>query len=303
MSAPKRIVSISLGSSRRNHAVEAEFLGQRFRIERIGTDGDMERAIAMIRELDGKVDAFGMGGIDLYICAGNRRYILRDAKRIARAARQTPIVDGSGLKNTLERKVVQYLAGEAGIPLAGRKVLLVAGVDRFGMAEALVEAGAEVTFGDLIFGLGIPLPLKSLRSLDLAARLLAPIVCQLPFEMLYPTGEKQEQVTPRYSRFYQQAEIIAGDFHFIRRYMPQTLVGQTILTNTVTAEDIDFLRRRGAGMLITTTPELEGRSFGTNVLEGLLVVLAGKPADQITAADYHELLDRIGMKPRIVKLA
>ena len=303
MSAPKRIVSISLGSSRRNHAVEAEFLGQRFRIERIGTDGDMERAIAMIRELDGKVDAFGMGGIDLYICAGNRRYILRDAKRIARAARQTPIVDGSGLKNTLERKVVQYLAGEAGIPLAGRKVLLVAGVDRFGMAEALVEAGAEVTFGDLIFGLGIPLPLKSLRSLDLAARLLAPIVCQLPFEMLYPTGEKQEQVTPRFSRFYQQAEIIAGDFHFIRRYMPQTLAGQTILTNTVTAEDIDFLRRRGAGRLITTTPELEGRSFGTNVLEGLLVVLAGKPADQITAADYHELLDRIGMKPRIVKLA
>lgn len=303
MTAPKRIVSISLGSSKRNHSVEAEFLGQRFCIERIGTDGDRELAIAMIRELDGKVDAFGMGGIDLYICAGNRRYVLRDAKKIARAARQTPIVDGSGLKNTLERRVVRYLAEEAVIPLAGRKVLLVSGVDRFGMAEALVEAGAEVTFGDLLFGLGIPLPLKSLRSLDLAARLLAPIVCQLPFTMLYPTGEKQEQVTPKYSRFYQQAEIIAGDFHFIRRYLPETLAGQTILTNTVTADDVEFLRRRGAGMLITTTPELEGRSFGTNVLEGLLVVLAGKPADQITAADYNELLDRIGIKPRIVKLA
>lgn len=58
----KRVVSISLGSSKRDHQVETEFLGEKFRIERIGTDGDMERMITMIRELDGRVDAFGLGG-------------------------------------------------------------------------------------------------------------------------------------------------------------------------------------------------------------------------------------------------
>ncbi|MFY9271602.1 MAG: hypothetical protein WAO37_01165, partial [Thermacetogeniaceae bacterium] len=79
----KRVVSVSLGSSKRDHKVEAEFLGEKFVIERIGTDGDMERAIEVIRELDGKVDAFGMGGIDLYLVAGNRRYALREAKKIA----------------------------------------------------------------------------------------------------------------------------------------------------------------------------------------------------------------------------
>jgi hypothetical protein len=96
----KQVVSVSLGSSKRDHKVEAEFLGEKFVIERIGTDGDMQRAIQMIRELDGKVDAFGMGGIDLYVVAGNRRYALREAKKIAAAAQLTPIVDGSGLKNT-----------------------------------------------------------------------------------------------------------------------------------------------------------------------------------------------------------
>ena len=30
-------------------------------------------------------------------------------------------------------------------------MLMVCGVDRFGMAEALVANGADVTFGDLIF--------------------------------------------------------------------------------------------------------------------------------------------------------
>ena len=54
----KRVVSISLGSSRRDHKTTAEFGGQAFSIERIGTDGDKKKAVALIRELDGKVDAF-----------------------------------------------------------------------------------------------------------------------------------------------------------------------------------------------------------------------------------------------------
>ena len=76
----KHVVSVSLGSSKRNHAVETEFLGEKFRIERIGTDGNWDEAINMIRSLDGKVDAFGMGGITLYIYVGNRRYVMKDAK-------------------------------------------------------------------------------------------------------------------------------------------------------------------------------------------------------------------------------
>src|SRR5690606_16160319 len=63
----KRVVSVSIGSSERDHVAEVELLGQRVRVERIGTDGDVERAIRLIAELDGQVDAFGMGGIDLYV--------------------------------------------------------------------------------------------------------------------------------------------------------------------------------------------------------------------------------------------
>ena len=296
----KRVVSVSLGSSKRNHAVEAEFLGEKFSIERIGTDGDLGLAISMIKEMDGKVDAFGMGGIDLYLVAGKRRYMLRDGRRIARAAKKTPIVDGSGLKNTLERRVIRYLSREAGMSFKGKRVLMVAGTDRFGMSEALAEEGAEITFGDLIFGLGIPIPIRSLRTLEMAAMCLAPLVAQLPFSMLYPTGKKQEEMVPRYSQYYHAADIIAGDFHYIKRHLPMKLEGQTIITNTLTAEDIEMLKNRGAGMVISTTPEMEGRSFGTNVLEGVLVVLSGKLPAQITEREYNELLDKMEIKPRII---
>jgi len=296
------VVSVSLGSSRRNHSVEVEFLGEKFWIERIGTDGDMELAISLIRELDGKVDAFGMGGIDLYLYAGGKRYTLRDARRIANAAKKTPIVDGSGLKNTLERMVIEKLAAEKKISFQRRKVLLVSGVDRFGMAEALNQVGAEVVYGDLIFGLGIPIPLRSLKTLNRAARCLIPIISRLPFSVLYPTGKKQEQVVPKYASFYQEAEIIAGDFLFIRHHLPERMNGQTIITNTVTAEDLELLRSRGIASLITTTPELGGRSFGTNVMEGVLVSLLEKHPDEIKVEEYSDLLNRLGLEPRIIQL-
>ncbi len=293
----KRVVSVSLGSSKRNHAVETEILGEQFRIERIGTDGDMDKAIAMIRQLDGQVDAFGMGGIDLYVWAGKKRLVLRDAVRIAQAATKSPIVDGSGLKNTLERRVIKYLAEDYRLPMRGKKVLLVSGLDRFGMAEALVEAGCETTFGDLIFILGLPIPLRSLKSLYRVGAIVGPIVSQLPFTMLYPTGKKQESTTVRYPEYYHRADIIAGDFLFIKRYMPERLDGKTIITNTVTADDVRELARRGVKTLVTTTPELNGRSFGTNVMEGVLVAVSGKA--ELTPDEYNALLDRISFRPRI----
>ncbi|MBC7325489.1 MAG: quinate 5-dehydrogenase, partial [Moorella sp. (in: Bacteria)] len=291
-----------LGSSKRDHRVEAEFLGEKFCIERIGTDGDMERMVALIRELDGRVDAFGLGGMDLYIRVGTRRYLLRDAARIVRAARLTPMVDGSGLKDTLERRVIAYLARENILDFRGKRVLLVSAVDRFGMAEALDAAGADLICGDLIFGLGLPIPIHSLKSFQRVAYLLAPVIRLLPFKLLYPTGKEQEKNDDRYRRFYEKAEIIAGDFHFIRRYLPPELPERVIITNTVTGADIEELRSRGIKTLITTTPEFGGRSFGTNVLEGVLLTLAGKKMAEVTPADYNRLLDRLGFKPRIVNL-
>ena len=66
----KRVVSISLGSSKRDHCVEQTFNQEIVRIERIGTDGSTEKAKSLIRSFDGTVDAFGLGGTDLYIYAG-----------------------------------------------------------------------------------------------------------------------------------------------------------------------------------------------------------------------------------------
>jgi len=274
-------------------------LGETFVLERIGTDGSWERAVELVEELDGKVDAFGLGGADLYVYAGSRRYTFRDAKRMVQAAQKTPMLDGSGLKHTLERNAIQLL--EAQIGWKDKKVLIPSAVDRFGLAEALDEAGARTLYGDLIFGLGLPIPLYRLSLLQKIAYLLLPLITQLPFQWLYPTGEKQEkQVQDWRQRYFEWAQVVAGDWHFIRRFMPQDMQGKVILTNTTTPEDLEFMRARGVAKLITTTPRLEGRSFGTNVMEAFIVAAAGKYP--LSEADYLEYITQLNLRPEVIEL-
>ncbi len=208
-------------------------------------------------------------------------------------------MDGSGLKHTLERETVAYLQDNGLVDFRDKRVLVVCAVDRFGMAESLAARAKSIVFGDMMFNLGIPIPLRSLSSMQRMARLLLPIVVRLPYKWLYPTGEKQEHTTPKFTRYFADADVIAGDFHLIRRYMPDDLRGKIILTNTTTEADVEELKRRGVSQLITTTPVFDGRSFGTNVMEGVLVTLLNKPPDQLTPDDYLSKLKELGWTPRI----
>jgi hypothetical protein len=196
----RRAVSISIGSSKRDKAEEVELLGEKVVIERIGTDGDMEKAAQLYKELDGKVDAFGVGGADLGVMVAEKWYPLYSVQKMIRYIEKTPVVDGAGLKNTLEYRMAAVIDAKAGdyVKKMGRKAFVTLGVDRWGMTKSFLDSGYECLFGDLMFGLGIPLPLHSDRSLKRLARIIGPVVGYLPFEWIYPTGEKQEKRSPKH---------------------------------------------------------------------------------------------------------
>ena len=82
--------------------------------------------------------------------------------------------------------------------------------------------------------------------------------------------------------------------------MPESLKDKIIVTNTTTREDIELLRERGSKMLVTTTPDLEGRSFGTNVMEALVVALLEKDLASIGPEDYQRVIRTDLFKPRVV---
>ena len=268
-------------------------LGEKFEISRIGTDGDFRKAQELLKEIDGKVDAIGLGGIDIYLYSKNNKYPLKFGKKLEEVVKITPVVDGSGLKNSLERKVIEILAKDSRFKFKNKKCLMVSAMDRFGMAESLVCTGCDIIFGDKIFALGIDHEIKTLEELEKQADRLLPEIAKFPISMIYPVGKQQEtfaELKDMHIRTYNWADIIAGDFHYIRRFLPAHIIGRTIITNTVTQNDIDLLKEKGVKYLVTTTPELGGRSFGTNVLEATLLVILNKKWNDVTENDYIELI-------------
>jgi hypothetical protein len=302
----KRVVSVSLGSSRGDKTAAATFLGGEFEISRIGTNGDMARFAELVRELDGKVDAIGLGGIDRYLVAGRRRYTIRDADRLARNAKKTPVVDGSGIKNTLERQTVEWLQQQGIIDFSDKNVLLVCAVDRFGMAEVLSRLAKNVVYGDLMFNVGLPIPMRSWTTVRVVGFLMLPVIVRLPFKWLYPTGEKQDVITPKHEKYFRWADVIAGDYKIIGRYMPPpesgALAGKTVITNTLTPGDLENLKERGVRMVVTSTREFDGRTFATNVVEGIIVTLAGKRPEEMSPQDYLDILQKLDWQPTVREL-
>jgi len=299
----KRAVSISIGSSKRDKAVEVELLGEKVRIERIGTDGDMEKAALLYQELDGVVDAFGVGGADLGVMVEGKWYPLYSVRPMVRFIKQTPVVDGAGLKNTLENKLASFIDEHIGdyVQSMGKKAFVTLGVDRWGMTKSFVDAGYDCIFGDLMFGLSIPIAIRSLGGIKLLASLLMPIAGRLPFEWIYPTGEKQEKRIPKWEKYYRWGTVIAGDCHYVKRHMPDMIEGKIVATNTTTPADVEMFRNAGVKYLVTSTPVLDGRSFGTNMMEAALVAVSGK-GRKLSHEELNDLLNQLGFEPQLQEL-
>ena len=218
----KNVISVSLGSEAGDFVREIEAGGFAVRLSREGTNGDFERAKRRIQELDGHVDAIGLGGhrrVSL-----SRRQALRHRRRTASGG------SGDAHPHCGRQRALRtpWSAGwcvrwpQRGLVTPETKVLMVSALDRFGMAEAFVELGCPCVFGDLIFNIGLDFPLTRLAEIEDLAEKYRSRLLTVPFHMLYPTGAAQDQAQadPRYAKYYEAADIIAGDGHLILRHLP-----------------------------------------------------------------------------------
>ena len=293
----KRAVSVSLGSSGRDKKVEIEFNGQPILVERIGTNGDVGKAQELFAELDGQVDCLSVGGVDLELRFDGRAYPLYAARKLVKDVHRTPVVDGQGLKNTLERRVFELAAPYLEGPPHYKRAFLPMVADRIGMAEAVCEVTEEAVFGDLMVGLGLPIMIRGMHNYRRVLKVMLPLVSRFPMSMLY-YDSINTKTEPKYERHWKEADLLAGDFLFMSKVLPDNLRGKTIVTNTTTAENLNFLQVRGISTVITTTPRYEGRSFGTNMMEAVLTAYSGKNR-LLTNNELNTLIDEVGLRPTV----
>jgi hypothetical protein len=297
----KRAVSVSLGSPNRDKKVLVNLKGTEISVERIGTGGDASAARRLYAELDGKVDALSVGGIDLYVHLDGRDYPIRAALKLVQDVRHTPLVDGRMLKYALEGRLIELAQPLVGEWPRFRRAFVPFGTDRIGLISALNIIADEVWIGDLMFMFGVPYPVIGLEQFKRLARILLPIAGFLPISILFPPGAKDESFHPKFEAAWNEADLIAGDMHYIRKYSPFDLNGKFVITNTTTHENIELLRQRKVSKVLTTTPRYDGRTFGVNMMEGMLTAYAGK-GRPLSMLELNELIDELDLRPTLEHL-
>lgn len=284
----KRIVSISLGSSKRDYEFTTTLLGQEINVKRLGTDGNVQQLEALLREYDGQVDAIGLGGVTPVFRVGNAVYQHQQAQRIAAIPRKTPVADGHLLKGTLERWAVKRAIDRDRSRFNYRRVFIFSGIERYPLANALSTYEVELRFGDPKIQLGLPFTLKSLEQLERYASMAMPILSLRPYSAIHPIALSTYERDSKLAAECKWADVLAGDSAFLRRYAPRDLRGKTVFTDDATNEEIADLKERGVHTLITMTPPLsEARPFvATDVLEAMALAVTGRKAlDEASALE------------------
>ena len=224
---------------------------------------------------------------------------LRAALKLVEGVTQTPLCDGRGLKHTLERRVFELAKPKLG-DVRFQQAFVPVAVDRQGLAEAVAEVSGKLVVGDLMVALGVPIPIYGIPAFKHVARVMLPFVSYFPMSMLF-YGSSGAEHKPKYTRYFNDSDLIAGDFLFMRKYMPERMDGKTVVTNTTTEENIELLKSRGVSTVITTTPRYEGRSFGTNMMEAALTAYAGK-GRRLSDDELNGLIDELGLRPEVMEL-
>lgn len=301
----KRIVSISLGSSRRDYQFTTTVLGQHIEVRRIGTDGDTARARQLIEQYDGAVDVIGLGGLTPVFRVGAARYPHREAISIAAAARKTPVVSGGLIKQTLDRWCIQE-GGRARKGLFSyKRVLITSGIDRYAMAQALAGFNGEMRFADPVVHSGVQFlpPPRSIEQLDIYARTTLPITALLPYRVLHPVALGSEGRDARAAKLFAWADVIAGDFAYIRRFAPDALKNKIIVTDDPSLAEIADLAARGASLLVTLGPKLadDHPYVSADILEAIAVAVLECGA-QPTEGDIINFIAAAGWGPDVATL-
>lgn len=303
----KQIVSISFGDSKNDYEFETEFLGQDFKINRLGVGGDMEEAARLVLEWDKKADAIGIGDIKFPYGIGPKYLIRKHDDKINRLGKQiqTPVTSGNALRDVSFEWALRFVDHKFGSYFKNARVLFLSGMINYKIAGVMAEYTDNLTFADPVLENGISKFIYSLKSLESYARGSNEILQWLPTKRLtssvVPIKTWNDYIL---KKAMQKATIIVVPFYNFYEYLKDTtleeLGGKTIITSTAYDDRIEFLKERGVDVIIDTTPKILQKVVGPNVIEALILAALGKSNNKIQDDDLLEIISLQKMDPRIV---
>ncbi|MCK6424097.1 MAG: saccharopine dehydrogenase NADP-binding domain-containing protein [Burkholderiaceae bacterium] len=295
----KKVTTVSLGSSKQDFEFETRFLGQPFRVRRMGADDDIGRAWELMRRQQAECDAIGLGEVGDHYHVGQDTRIDKETQRLLKVVTRVPATTGATLRRLLQVRAVRQVHNQLGHYFDNNLVLFLSGMRNYDMAVALSDYTPNLKFADALAQTGAPTMLTSLLQLELYARGSGLVLGGRPGEMLEAalTGFKRTRLAAEVER----AHVVVGTFHELEQVgSPKNLAGKTVVTSAVDERRLAFFKRCRVNLVVDVSPQLFDRVVGTNVIEAMILAALDKPAEAVSDDDFLEIIDELGLQPRLL---
>jgi predicted amino acid dehydrogenase len=297
----KSVIGISLGSQRQDFDFETPLLGETLRVRRLGTNGSLERAAALLKRWNGRVDAIGLGLVKDSDQIGNG-HGGRDDQRFAQLAplvTRTPLADGSRLSELFLEWAVRHAQVQLGHYFDNARVLFFSGLDHQKLAATMGEYTPNLQFADPLLQLGVPKLLTSLDALGLYASGAHMAGSWVP-PRLMPGRLLKSWTQYVLRKAVQHATVLVAPVHELDELDLEDLAGKTLITTTVNDARLKSFKDKGVQMVIDAAPWVAGHAVDPALLEAMIVAASGRSAAELHDDDFLAILGGAGLEPRIL---
>jgi len=295
----KKVVTVTLGSSKQDFEFQTEFLGQSFSVRRMGADQDTGKAWELMRRQQATADAIGLGEISDHYHVGLRTVVNKETQRLTNVVTRVPVTTGATLRRLLQVRAVRYVQKELGHYFNNNLVLFLSGMRNYDMAVAMSDYTKNLSFADALFQTGAPTMLGSLEQLELYAK-------GSNFMLSGKTGQMLEgAMSGLKNKFVAdvvvKSHVIVGTFAEIKAVGNATnLEGKTIITSAVDDQRMEFFTKCKVNLVIDVSPKLFPEVVGINTLEAMILAALEKPQEEVSDDDFDEILTELDIKPRLL---
>jgi len=304
----RRVISISVGTSKRDYEFQTKFLGKEITVKRIGCDGDMDELVERMYDWEGEVDVIGLAGVRFSSEIGlEQKLIRRRAAMLKELSTQlkVPVTTGEMFRHVSQEWAARYIQFKFKDYFTNQKILFMSGLVNYNLANVLATYTDNIVYADPFFDSGIPKFINSMKNLELYGKKIYGLMRMTPtrfFTKNIPAIKELNQQLLR--KEIRKSHIIVVPYFSFYRFLEGTtaedLSGKIVMSATCYDDRVEFLKKRGVTTIIDPTPLILDRVVGVNVLEAIIIDAIGKTGEDLTNDDLLEVISSQKIYPRII---
>ena len=299
------VVEVSLGSSSRDHDLRVRFLDRRYRLLRLGTDGDVHTAQALVRRWSELADQVAVNGGAEAAATGLLDHDPAEATaRLVASAVGGTATDGHRLREVLQEWAVRRVQYEMpGYFSNARTVVL--GSDHARTVRVLREYTDNLHLEAPPVGAGPGRRLGGVPVLGRVARLAWHPVDRVRSAVGDDSLTPGELVNRSWLRQRpRDCDVVVATYHELVTFGFPDLHGKTVITSAVTDAQLADLASRDVDLVLDSTPQPFESTVDVATLEAMMraaVRAPGGAPERLSDDDLLEMIVAAGLEPRVLQ--